>query len=171
MSLSDFHNEPMKLINKANEQYNLIDFSKDNNNISSQKKVALTTLLVLIANDTTAIKLFNQEELDAYLQMIINIFYRPIKYVNPNVLFYNELLDLSDPQWSHIELVYLILEKIIHCLPNASYFNYDFIHSLYPMMGTPDINERKEIIHVFKEFIFNHINLGEKINRDLSQFF
>lgn len=171
MSLSDFHNELMKLINKANEQYNLTDFSKDNNNISSQKKIALTTLLALIANDTTTIKLFNQEELDAYMQMIINNIFRPIKHVNPKVLFYDELPDLSDPQWSHIELVYLILERIIHCLPNASYFNYDFIHSLYPMMGSPDINERKEIIHVFKEFIFNHINLGEKINRDLSQFF
>lgn len=171
MSLSNFHNELMKLINTSNTKCNLTDKSKDNNDKSTKKKIALTTLLALIASDTATIKLFNQEELDAYIQMVKNNIYRPIKYVNPKVLFYDELPDLSDPQWPHIELAYLILERIIHCLPNASYFNYDFIHSLYPMLGSPDINERNEIIHVFKEFIFKHNDLCEKINHDLSQIF
>lgn len=168
--MSDFHEELMALIQTSSKQCNLADDSKDNN-LSTKKKIALTTLLALIANDTTTIKLFNNEEIDSYIQMVKSNIYRPIRYVNPKVLFYDELPDLSDPQWPHLELAYLILERIIHCLPNLSCFNYEFIRTLYPMLGSPDENERKEIIHIFKEFILNHLECSNEISKDLSHIF
>lgn len=167
MSTSDFHTELMNLIQTSSMQ---CDLTKDNT-LSTKKKVALSTLLALISSDTTTIKLFNKEEIDSYIQMVKSNIFRPIKNVDANVLFYDELPDLSDPKWPHIELSYLILERIIHCLPELEYFNYDFIRSLYPILGSPDEKERNELIHVFKEFILKHDECSEKIGKDLSNIF
>lgn len=166
----EFHKDFLEHIEICNHLFTPQEVQTESEKFS-KKLSSLTHLLSLIAEDVTAINKFTPEELELYIGMIKRNIFRPISYPEATNLFYDVYPAVFEPTWPHLDLIYLSLYRIHFCLPQSNHFDYTFIKSLYPLLGSGDSNERVELISFFKAYISRHPDLVDKIINDLSNIF
>ncbi|KAK8860537.1 hypothetical protein M9Y10_012202 [Tritrichomonas musculus] len=127
------------------------------------KTLNLTHILRLVNENSSKLK---DEEQDMIIDMIMNNILRPLRYTNPNLIFAEVPQILPDPEWPHLDLIYLILSQMQANFPML--LTYDFCKALYPVFNSSDINERIELIHFFKEYINVHYEYRKEMMNDLT---
>ncbi|OHT05262.1 hypothetical protein TRFO_27085 [Tritrichomonas foetus] len=128
------------------------------------KFINLTHILRVVTESANKLK---DEEQDMIVEMIIANVLRPLKYVDPNLLFAEVPQILPDPNWQHLDFVYLILNQLQAQLPTL--LTYYFVKMLFPVLNSSDVNERIELIHFFKEFINCHFECHNQMAYDLAK--
>jgi hypothetical protein len=61
-----------------------------------------------------------------------------------------------DKAWPQLELVYRILGRLERLFPQHAEFNLDLLRQLLQLLGTPDPDERLELIQFFKSYVVKH---------------
>ena len=128
------------------------------------KTLILTQILKLVTEHSNHIK---DEEQDMIIDMIMSNILRPQRYVNPNLLFSEVPQILPDPEWQHLDLVYLILAQMQSNLPFL--LTHAFCKALFPVMNSAETNERIEIINFFKEYVNIHVESRKELMSELTQ--
>jgi hypothetical protein len=116
------------------------------------KATALTQLLAIIAEDNNSITLFTEDEIDRLFAVVTTNIFREYQHFPSKVLFCDIPPPMADPAWPHLEIVYLILYRLQCLFPAHRLFNREFLLNMFNLLGTPDANERKEVIQFFKNY-------------------
>ena len=148
----------------SNRKYskNPVDIMEDEQ--VKMKTMNLSHILRLVAEN--AMKLTDEEQ-DMIVDMICSNIMRPLRYTNPQLLFAEVPQILPDPEWPHLDFVYLILYHLQLRLPTL--LTYHFVRALFPILNSSDINERVELIRFIKEFANFHLDLHDTMIKDFSQ--
>ena len=161
--LQKHYNETLRL-----KKYEDPELNSDSKLSSSLEEIRLKTL-----NLNHILQLFNEnssELKDDEKKMIINMvmknILRLLRNINPNLLFSEESLILPDPEWPHLEIVYLILIQMQVNFPNL--LKYDFCRSFFTVFNSSDENERNELIHFFIEYIKVRSEYRNDLMKDLT---
>jgi hypothetical protein len=70
---------------------------------------------------------------------------------------------MHDRAWIHLNAVYLILYQFQCVYPSHPMFNGDFVSKLFALFGTPDADERQELVQFFRSYIPKHLHQQDLI--------
>lgn len=98
------------------------------------------------------------------IKMTTSNIVRPVIRLDQKLIVMDELTPILDPVMEHLLIIYQILNRMLHCLPGNSAFNFRLLRRIIMQSFSPDEREREQIVLFAVEFA--------KVNTDkMKQFF
>jgi hypothetical protein len=133
------------------------DLAKEEQAITA-KLAALVQICQFVSDSPTAISSLAPDEQTALCDMIKSNLFRCYAEVPPAHLLVDVPVfpPVGDKAWIHLRVVYFILFRFQFVCPTHPMFNLDFIEKVIGLFGTPDAEERQEIVQFFRSYLPKH---------------